>query len=95
MQSLIGLSGFVFILPRIVLIVIWLFYRWFLAYVQGLHWLILGFIFAPYTLLWYCAVHHWFGGNWNIWQIVVMIIAIYADLTATTNNVNNFFVKDK
>lgn len=44
-------------------------------------WPVLGFFFAPTTLLWYSAVQHWFGGEWSLWPVVGIVIAILIDLS--------------
>jgi hypothetical protein len=68
------------LLPRVTIVALWLLTNWF----QGMfaNWLMpaLGFIFLPTSLLWYSAVQHWFGGNWDIIPIVGMVVAILLDL---------------
>lgn len=67
--------------PRLVIVLLWLFTTWFRgAFVTSL-WLILGFIFLPTTLLWYTAVQHWFGGQWTLWPVVGLIIALMIDIS--------------
>ena len=64
--------------PRLVIILLWLFSHWF----RGMRlWLILGFIFLPTTLLWYTAVQHWFGGQWTLWPVVGLVIALCIDVS--------------
>ncbi|MFA6603533.1 MAG: hypothetical protein WCT10_01670 [Patescibacteria group bacterium] len=41
---------------------------------------LLGFIFAPYTLVWYVAVLHWYHGVWGRDQIIGLVLAILLDL---------------
>ena len=41
---------------------------------------ILGFLFLPYTTLWYSAIHHWWGGEWGFWQVLIMVLAVMSDL---------------
>jgi hypothetical protein len=69
-------------LPRVVIAFLWLLTSWF-SVVPG--WIIgiIGFLFFPYTLLWYGAVMHWFGGTWGPLQIIVLVIAVIADLGVT------------
>ncbi len=67
------------ITPRLVVFLLWLFSNWFRG-IAGL-WLILGFIFLPTTLLWYTAVQHWFAGQWTLWPIVGIVIALLIDLS--------------
>lgn len=66
-------------LPRLVIALTWLFSDWFAGTVP--HWIIgvLGFLFLPYTLLWYAAVQNWYGGEWGVVQILVLIVALFAD----------------
>jgi hypothetical protein len=66
------------ITPRVVIVLVWLFTHWF----RGMFlWLILGFIFLPTTLLWYTAVQHWFGGQWTLWPVVGLVIALAIDVS--------------
>jgi ABC-type arginine transport system permease subunit len=67
------------ITPRLVVFLLWLFTTWFRG-LAGL-WLILGFIFLPTTLLWYTAVQHWFAGQWTLWPIVGLVIALAIDVS--------------
>lgn len=66
--------------PRLLLIYLKFFTGWFAGVTLGLLWQVLGFIFAPLTLLWYTAVVHWFGGNWGLPQKIVFVIALLIDL---------------
>lgn len=80
MPILIALIGLA--LPRLAIFLIWLFSHWFSSVFNG--WLIplLGFIFLPYTLLWYAAVTNWFGGSWGFWQIAIMALAVLIDFSS-------------
>ena len=55
--------------PRLVVAVLWFFTHWFRGVFDTMLWPLLGFFLAPFTLLWYSAVHNWFGGVWGPWQI--------------------------
>lgn len=66
--------------PRLVVLSLWFFSGWLTGLFDTFVWPILGFLFAPYTLLWYTVVHHWFGGTWGAVPIVVLILAIIMDL---------------
>ncbi len=74
------------LLPRAVIFLMWLFTDWFRNVFD--HWalLVLGFIFLPYTTLWYSAVTHWFGGVWGTWQTLIMVVAVIADLGSHFRN---------
>ena len=57
---------FALLTPRIVIVLLWFFSSWFHGMFPSILWPVLGFIFLPTTLLWYVAVHHWFGGHWTL-----------------------------
>lgn len=67
--------------PRLVILLLWFFTGWFTGLFATLLWPIVGFIFLPTTLLWYTAVQHWFGGQWTLWPIVGLVIALLIDLS--------------
>ncbi len=67
--------------PRLVIVVVWLFTHWFDGIFKTALWPVLGFIFLPTTLLWYCAVQHWFGGHMTLWPIVGLVIALSIDVS--------------
>ncbi|MGH8126369.1 MAG: hypothetical protein ACREPK_11055 [Rhodanobacteraceae bacterium] len=66
--------------PRLVVVILWLFTRWFGGIFHIALWPVLGFIFLPTTLLWYTAVQHWFSGRWTVVPIVGIVIALLIDL---------------
>jgi len=66
--------------PRLLLIYLKFFTHWFDPANLSWLWLILGFIFAPFTLLWYSAVYAWFGGHWDLLQKIVLVVAVIVDL---------------
>lgn len=65
--------------PRLMILYLRIFTGWFSS---GPHWFwgILGFLFMPFTLLWYSAVQVWFGGRWDSGQMILLVIAIIIDL---------------
>lgn len=67
--------------PRLVILILWFLTNWFQGLFTTLLWPILGFIFLPTTLLWYSAVQHWFGGQWSLWPIVGLIVALAIDVS--------------
>lgn len=69
------------VVPRFVIVVLWFFTTWFAGIFSTLLWPVLGFLFLPTTLLWYTAVHNWFGGHWGLWQVVVLVVAIMTDMS--------------
>lgn len=68
-------------MPRFVVLVLWLFSNWFHGVFATSLWPIVGFFFLPTTLLWYTAVQHWFGGQWTLWPIVGLIVALSIDVS--------------
>ena len=83
---------FIFILglflPRLVIVLLYFFSSWFAGVFNHWVWILLGFIFLPYTLLWYTAVNHWYGGQWGVLQIAVMVIALILDLSSGKRGVS-------
>lgn len=67
--------------PRLVVLLLYFFSRWFDGMFTNILWPILGFIFLPTTLLWYTAVQHWFGGQWTLWPIVGLVVALLIDVS--------------
>jgi hypothetical protein len=66
--------------PRLVLALLWFFTRWFEGMFSSLLWPLVGFVFLPTTLLWYSAVQRWFGGQWTLWPVVGIVVALAVDL---------------
>lgn len=69
------------ITPRLVVLVLWFLTGWFDNMFDSLLWPILGFVFLPTTLLWYSAVLRWFGGQWTLWPVVGLVIALAVDVS--------------
>ncbi len=69
------------IAPRAVIVLLWLLTRWFEGVFGAILWPILGFIFLPTTVLWYSAVHHWFGGHWTLGPVVGIVLALLIDIS--------------
>jgi hypothetical protein len=67
--------------PRLLVALLWFFSRWFDGIFTSVLWPVLGFIFLPTTLLWYTAVHHWFQGQWTLWPIVGLVLALMIDIS--------------
>ncbi len=67
--------------PRVVVVLLWLFTSWFQGIFANVLWLVLGFLFLPTTLLWYTAVHNWYGGTWGPMQIIILVIAVVIDIS--------------
>ncbi len=70
--------------PRLVVVLLWLLTNWFQGLFSTILWPVIGFIFLPTTLLWYTAVQHWFSGQWTLWPIVGLVIALSIDLSPAT-----------
>lgn len=72
---------FTLLTPRILIVLLWLFSSWFSGIFAAAIWPVLGFVFLPTTLLWYTAVQHWFGGQWTMWPVVGIIVALIIDIS--------------
>jgi hypothetical protein len=72
---------FALLTPRLLIVVLYFFTSWFAGLFASLLWPLLGFIFLPTTLLWYSAVHHWFGGQLSLWPIVGLVVALLIDVS--------------
>jgi hypothetical protein len=66
--------------PRVTILILWIFTHWFRGVFNYTIWPILGFFVLPTTVLWYSAVHNWWGGQWTMWPIIGLIVAILIDL---------------
>lgn len=73
-------------LPRLVSAVLYFFTSWFAGVFQTWYWPLLGFLFMPYTMLWYSVVHNWYGGTWLTWHIIVLVIAVVVDLSSDSRS---------
>jgi len=69
------------ITPRLVILLLWIFSNWFQGLFNTVLWPVLGFLFLPTTLLWYSVVQNWFGGQWTLWPIVGIVIALIIDVS--------------
>ena len=67
--------------PRVAIVLLWLLTGWFHGVFSGILLPLLGFFFLPTTLLWYSAVHHWFGGHWSLIPLFGLVIAILIDIS--------------
>ena len=68
-------------IPRVVIVLVWLFSNWFDAAFDSLLWPVLGFVFLPTTLLWYSVVVNIYDGAWSIVPVVGIVIALLVDLS--------------
>lgn len=68
--------------PRFTIFLLWLASSWFTGVFETRLWPLLGFLFLPLTLLWYSVVVNWFGGTWDWWHVVVLVLAVIADLSS-------------
>ncbi len=70
--------------PRLVVLALWFLTTWFQGLFPSLLWPVLGFIFLPTTLLWYSAVQHWFGGEWSLWPVAGLVLALLIDISPSS-----------
>lgn len=76
------LAALILLTPRLAVALLWYFTHWFDGLFPTLLLPIIGFLLLPTTLLWYSAVHHWFGGAWTLWPSVGLVVALAIDLGA-------------
>lgn len=67
--------------PRIVIVFLWFFTEWFPGAFVTLIIPVAGFLFLPYTLLWYGIVQYAAGSIWGFWQIVFLALALLLDFS--------------
>jgi hypothetical protein len=67
--------------PRLLIVLLWFLTTWFRGMFPTLLWPVLGFVFLPTTLLWYSAVQHWFGGQWTLWPVIGLVVALLIDVS--------------
>ncbi len=75
--------------PRLVVVLLWLFTDWFRGIFSMVLWPILGFVFLPTTLLWYTAVQHWFHGQWTLFPVIGIIVALAIDVSPASGRKKN------
>jgi hypothetical protein len=76
------------LLPRLTIIILYFFTGWFDTVFTTWLWPLLGFVFMPYSLLWYTVVLNWFGGTWGPLQIAAMAVAVIIDLASLNKSRN-------
>ena len=79
MPCLLALVGLM--VPRLLILGLWFLTDWFRGMFDSLLWPALGFFFLPTTLLWYGAVQHWFGGEWELVPIAGLVMALLIDVS--------------
>lgn len=67
--------------PRLVIVLVWLFSNWFDAVFETLLWPVLGFVFLPTTMLWYSVVVNVYDGVWSVVPVAGAVIAVLIDLS--------------
>jgi hypothetical protein len=68
--------------PRFLIVLLYFTTDFFAGVFAAVLWPVLGFFFLPTTLLWYTAVQHWYGGEWNgAIQIIGIVIALMIDVS--------------
>jgi hypothetical protein len=72
-------------MPRLLIVCLYFLTTWFNGLFPSLLYPVLGFIFLPTTLLWYTAVVHWFGGQWTLWPVIGLVIALAIDVSPASH----------
>ena len=71
--------------PRLLIVCLYFLTTWFNGLFPSLLYPILGFIFLPTTLRWYTAVVHWFGGQWTLWPVIGLVLALAIDVSPASH----------
>ena len=79
------LALFALIAPRVTIALLWFFTTWFQGMFASLLYPVLGFIFLPTTFLWYSVVQRVFGGQWTLWPVVGLVIALVIDVSPASS----------
>ena len=79
MPCLLGLLAL--LIPRVIIVLLWLFSNWFSGVFATLLIPVLGFLFLPTTLLWYSVVQNGWHGVWSFWPVVGIVIAFFIDVS--------------
>ena len=66
--------------PRVLILILWFFTEWFTGVFSSVLWPVLGFFFLPLTMLWYSVVINYYEGQWTMFTIIVMVVAVLIDL---------------
>lgn len=69
------------ILPRVAVLLLWLFTGWFSGAVSSVFWSVMGFVFMPVSLLWTTTITNVFGGYWTGLALVGLLIAVVLDVS--------------
>lgn len=80
MPFILGIIGL--FAPRCVIFLLWIASGWFTGVFETRIIPLLGFFLLPFTLLWYSVTVNWFNGEWNWWQVLVLVCAVVADLSS-------------
>ncbi|MFA6449091.1 MAG: hypothetical protein WCX65_06485 [bacterium] len=67
------------LLGRIAVLTLWII-GWFGHARIGFIWLVVGFLFAPLTVICVGCVNNFFQGHWGFWQIVALVFCLMSDL---------------
>lgn len=69
------------LLPRLVILFLWLFSGWFSGAVTSVFWSVMGFVFMPVSLLWTTVITNVFGGFWTGLALIGLLIAVVLDVS--------------
>lgn len=81
--------------PRLVIILLAIFSNYLSAAYTTLLWPILGFIFFPWTTLAYAWAWHTGGGSIQGLGLVVVVIAVLADLGSSGGSARSYSTRSK
>jgi hypothetical protein len=67
--------------PRLLIVLVWFLTGWFNGLFRTPLVPVLGFLFLPTTFLWYTMVLHMWHGQWTLWPVVGIVVALCIDLS--------------
>lgn len=69
-------------MPRLAIVLLWIFTNWFTGVFSRVLFLIIGILFLPVSTLWFSVVINVFGGEWGLLSIIGMVVALLIDLSS-------------
>jgi len=67
------------LMGRLAVFILWI-TGWFSRADVSFVWVVVGFFFAPLTVICVGCVNVYFGGHWGFWQVVAVIFCLLTDL---------------
>lgn len=69
-------------MPRVAIVLLWLFTNWFTGVFSRVLFLVIGIVFLPVSTLWFSVVVNVFGGEWTLLTLLGMAVALMIDVSS-------------